>query len=207
MCRQTLIPTNRTPVRFAHADGGLYSTGRLWRYYSMLPLDTRRQPPRLCLILKNDVLETWVGAACSSDGGLTFASLALVMPSTFIHARMSHNLAIALHPDEQRWIAIGGQYRPSVSRGWGDDSQVGDEGVFLSMSRNGWCFDETCSSPLAARQKNSARREQWSHPVKVFDGEHAGCIERNYGHLDANDSRQAQWRERVKRRASGEQRA
>ena len=200
-----IYPTNRTPVRFAHADGGLYSTGRLWRYYSMLPLDTRRHPPRLCLIFKNDVRETWVGAACSSDNGLTFASLALVMPSAFINARMSHNLAIALHPDEQLWIAIGGQYRPSASgrnRGWGDDSQVGDDGVFLSMSRGGWCFDENCSSPLAARQKNSARREQWSRPVKVFDGEHAGCTERNYGHLDANNRRHAQWRERVKRRAA-----
>ena len=201
---QTLRPTNRTPVRFAHADGGLYSPGRLWRYYSMLPLDTRRHPPLLCLVFKNAELETWVGAACSSDGGLTFAQPALVMPSVLLNARMSHNLA--LQPDIllQRWIAIGGQHRPTTgrSRGWGDDSPVRDNGVFLSISRDGWCFDESCSSPQAARQKNSARTEQWSHPVKILDGGHAGCIERNYGHLNPKNPRHAQWREGVKRRAA-----
>jgi len=102
------------------------------------------------------VPQTWAGGAFSLDGGRTFSSPVLLMPTTWPAARITHNLAIARLPINAntrrrvRWVALGGQFRPRVDRGAGDASPVGDTGVFLTRSAtDSWCFTPACDSPSA----------------------------------------------------------
>ena len=183
----------RIPTRFRRTIGQqqhLTPPGRLWRYYSILPSSgTCTGAADLCAIFKNDVVETWVGAACSSDGGITFAEPMLIFRSTFASARMTHNLALAQHPDGSRWIAVGGQFRPKTERGAGDASEVEDTGVHISLSRSSsLCATAPCAPVWASPNPSMSPEQQWQQAQFLFNGLHPGCVERVHGATNAPGS-------------------
>ena len=74
-----LLPTDRTPTQFVRYSGGREyrsAQGRQWRYFTIM-----RSGSKICAVFKNAVIESWVGGACSRDGGLTFRSTALISAS------------------------------------------------------------------------------------------------------------------------------
>ena len=57
---------------------------------------TASSSSNVCMIFKNHIFESWVGGVGSSDHGRSFeAEPSLVMPATWLTARMTHNLALA----------------------------------------------------------------------------------------------------------------
>lgn len=201
---------SRVETRFSNGEAGVRTPpGRMWRYYQVLP---PAPSGALCVIFKNDMLETWVGGACSEDGGLTFSKPKLLLPTTWSLARMTHNLAV-LPLSGGRFGVVGGQYRPRVSRGPGDAASTEDSGVFVSLSKRApsarlglwgvarsllkrtggtgpaWCFTRECLSPAgylsaaATGAEVSERGAQWEAPVRILDGTHPGCVERHHGAL------------------------
>ena len=208
------MPANRTVARFMRSDrGGEFLTppGRLWRYFTVLSRKVRQHDDEeVCVAFKNAVLETWVAAACSRDGGITFSPPSLVLPSTWPSARMTHNLAMVWHPEGGgSWVAVGGQYRPRVERGAGDDSAVGDEGIFLtSTNGSSWCYSQLCRPPWLplppatpskvpdgslpdGSSPPRAPSSSWRPAIKLLDGTHASCVEKV--HASVNPSVDQAW--------------
>ena len=65
-----------------------------------------------CLIFKDHVFEAWVGGMQSADGIRFARKPVLVLPVTWKHARMTHNLAILRDPrDSAGYTIVGGQYK------------------------------------------------------------------------------------------------
>lgn len=143
--------------------------------------------PRLCLTFKDNVQENFVAGMQSTDGGYSFAGSAvgsadLVMPGIWAaggpRAKMAHNLVVLQLPNGS-YVAIGGQHKHK--------SQPENLGVWLTRGRS-WRFSQERVIPAyftadkkakpTLRQTVNDAVAQWERPRKIFDGNHAGCVER-----------------------------
>ena len=166
------------------------------RYLSVFPCGDNPTgqsdvPPLLCLTFKDHVQENVLVGMQSTDGGLTFSGSAigsadLVLPASWhVHgkrpiAKMAHNLAI-LRLQSGSYVAIGGQHKHR--------SQPHNLGVWVTRGRS-WRFSSKRVVPayFGADGKGQFKgvpylrgdpdEEQWENPRKIFDGNHAGCVER-----------------------------
>ncbi|KAL1525993.1 hypothetical protein AB1Y20_020818 [Prymnesium parvum] len=83
--------------------------GKSWRYFSVFECGESAASEEVCLIFKDHVFEAWVGGWQSQDGLAFEGKPALVMPVTWPHARMTHNMALLR--DGRGYVIVGGQYK------------------------------------------------------------------------------------------------
>jgi hypothetical protein len=158
----------------------------------------------VCLIFKNHIFESWVGGVGSVDFGRSFEPTpALVMPATWAHARLTHNLAIAAvgAPGQpiQQYAMVGGQFKLDGAARCGRRSgntvpcrpQLPPYNGLWMVEAESWRYMRPGVDQIStkldgeelARRADAATLSQassWSvqRARWLFNGTHPGCIEK-----------------------------
>ena len=178
---------------------------RSYRYYTLMrckqkhrPGSSRRaelsQKDRLCLMFKNNADERFVARVASIDGGRSFGhdeTPQLVLPmqtlnnSHLLPATLTHNLAIARLDGGERYALVGGRF---LSDHWNHDRAAhpfgnGPPGVWMAFGTSlQWAPKAMPPPAYHGRGKYFIDRPhaktQWGGFRMIFDGTHAGCVER-----------------------------
>ncbi|KAL1503281.1 hypothetical protein AB1Y20_011334 [Prymnesium parvum] len=162
---------------------------RDYRYFSLLRCGGGANRTALCLLFKNHVYETWIGAVLSSDMGLTFtADPRLVFPRydrrfkkrqwSLPRAHIGHNYALLSHGGV--YYLVGGVCNRARTPG------LPNQGIWMLRGRS-WEWnsrERTSLVPLyisrGTFQPLPLPRDgpQWEDMRLIINGSHPGCVER-----------------------------
>ena len=182
-----------------------------WRYFSAFRCGPHQHQTQgasrqhwrggaVCLLFKNDVVESFVGVATSSDAVHFHPGFQRVVDATWKSARMTHNLAIAgptgPYGPSRSFLLVGGQFNKDRKER-GERPGPPNDGVWLAR----WPV-ASAAAALELQQAagsrgrgddsgNSGGRGSGSRGTRLsdgarrlFNGSHPGCVERRRKRLN-----------------------